>query len=301
MKYLINEYQYYLKREKGLSQNTITAYLRDLEQYRTYLEKSYEITKIQKIERKHIETFLKSLHKKDLSSKSLSRKLTAIKGFHQFLLIENELDTNVAYDIESPKVEKTLPQVLSVQEVIKIIEAVKGTDPLSIRNQALLELIYGSGLRVSELLDLKIADIHLLEGYVRVLGKGNKEREVPLGDMSVQALRLYLTKSRNQLTMNSIDYLFLNQDGKRLSRQGFFKILRKIAKAAGIDRDVSPHTLRHSFATHLLEAGVDLRTLQELLGHEDIQTTQIYTHISQKHIKDVYLNTHPRAKEKNNV
>ena len=301
MKYLINEYQYYLKREKGLSQNTITAYLRDLEQYRTYLEKSYEITKIQKIERKHIETFLKSLHKKDLSSKSLSRKLTAIKGFHQFLLIENELDTNVAYDIESPKVEKTLPQVLSVQEVIKIIEAVKGTDPLSIRNQALLELIYGSGLRVSELLDLKIADIHLLEGYVRVLGKGNKEREVPLGDMSVQALRLYLTKSRNLLTMNSIDYLFLNQDGKRLSRQGFFKILRKIAKAAGIDRDVSPHTLRHSFATHLLEAGVDLRTLQELLGHEDIQTTQIYTHISQKHLKDVYLNTHPRAKEKNNV
>lgn len=301
MKYLINEYQYYLKREKGLSQNTITAYLRDLEQYRTYLEKSYEITKIQKIERKHIETFLKSLHKKDLSSKSLSRKLTAIKGFHQFLLIENELDTNVAYDIESPKVEKTLPQVLSVQEVIKIIEAVKGTDPLAIRNQALLELIYGSGLRVSELLDLKIADIHLLEGYVRVLGKGNKEREVPLGDMSVQALRLYLTKSRNQLTINSIDYLFLNQDGKRLSRQGFFKILRKIAKAAGIDRDVSPHTLRHSFATHLLEAGVDLRTLQELLGHEDIQTTQIYTHISQKHLKDVYLNTHPRAKEKNNV
>jgi integrase/recombinase XerD len=301
MKYLINEYQYYLKREKGLSQNTITAYLRDLEQYRLYLEKNYEITKIQKIERKHIEAYLKSLNKKSLSTKSSSRKLTAIKGFHQFLLIENEIDNNIAYDIESPKVEKTLPQVLSVQEVVQIIEAVKGTDPLSIRNQALLELIYGSGLRVSELLDLKIADIHLLEGYVRVLGKGNKEREVPLGDLSIQALRLYLTKSRNQLTINSIDYLFLNQDGKRLSRQGFFKILRKISKSAGIDRDISPHTLRHSFATHLLEAGVDLRTLQELLGHEDIQTTQIYTHISQKHLKDVYLNTHPRAKEKNNV
>lgn len=301
MKYLINEYQYYLKREKGLSQNTITAYLRDLEQYRMYLEKNYEITKIQKIERKHIEAFLKNLNKKALSSKSLSRKLTAIKGFHQFLLIENEIDHNIAYDIESPKVEKSLPQVLSVQEVVQIIEAVKGSDPLSIRNQALLELIYGSGLRVSELLDLKTADIHLLEGYVRVVGKGNKEREVPLGELSIQALRLYLTKSRNQLTINSIDYLFLNQDGQRLSRQGFFKILRKIAKSAGIERDISPHTLRHSFATHLLEAGVDLRTLQELLGHEDIQTTQIYTHISQKHLKDVYLNTHPRAKEKNNV
>ncbi len=301
MKYLINEYQYYLKREKGLSQNTITAYLRDLEQYRMYLEKNYEITKIQKIERKHIEAFLKNLNKKALSSKSLSRKLTAIKGFHQFLLIENEIDHNIAYDIESPKVEKSLPQVLSVQEVVQIIEAVKGSDPLSIRNQALPELIYGSGLRVSELLDLKTADIHLLEGYVRVVGKGNKEREVPLGELSIQALRLYLTKSRNQLTINSIDYLFLNQDGQRLSRQGFFKILRKIAKSAGIERDVSPHTLRHSFATHLLEAGVDLRTLQELLGHEDIQTTQIYTHISQKHLKDVYLNTHPRAKENNNV
>ncbi len=301
MKYLINEYQYYLKREKGLSQNTITAYLRDLEQYRLFLEKTYEITKVGKIERKHIELFLKSLHKKALSAKSLSRKLTSIKGFHQFLLIENELQNNVAYDLESPKVEKTLPQVLTIPEVVRIIEVIKGTDPLSLRNQALLELIYGSGLRVSELLDLKISDIHLLEGYVRVLGKGNKEREVPLGEMSIQALRLYLTKSRNQLTISNIDYLFLNQDGKRLSRQGFFKILRKIARTAGIERDVSPHTLRHSFATHLLEAGVDLRTLQELLGHEDIQTTQIYTHISQKHLKDVYLNTHPRAKEKNNV
>lgn len=301
MKYLINEYQYYLKREKGLSHNTISAYLRDLEQYRSYLEKTFNLTKIDKIERSHIEAFMKSLSKKSLSTKSLSRKLTAIKGFHQFLLIENETKDNVAFDIESPKVEKTLPQVLSVPEVVKIIEGVKGTDPLSIRNQALLELIYGSGLRVTELLDLKISDIHLTEGYVRVMGKGNKEREVPLGDLSIQALRLYLTKSRNQLTMNSIDYLFLNQDGKRLSRQGFFKILKKLAKLAGIEQDISPHTLRHSFATHLLEAGVDLRTLQELLGHEDIQTTQIYTHISQKHLKDVYLNTHPRAKEKNNV
>ncbi len=301
MKYLINEYQYYLKREKGLSHNTISAYLRDLEQYRSYLEKTFNLTKIDKIERSHIEAFMKSLSKKSLSTKSLSRKLTAIKGFHQFLLIENETKDNVAFDIESPKVEKTLPQVLSVPEVVKIIEGVKGTDPLSIRNQALLELIYGSGLRVTELLDLKISDIHLTEGYVRVLGKGNKEREVPLGDLSIQALRLYLTKSRNQLTMNNIDYLFLNQDGKRLSRQGFFKILKKLAKLAGIEQDISPHTLRHSFATHLLEAGVDLRTLQELLGHEDIQTTQIYTHISQKHLKDVYLNTHPRAKEKNNV
>lgn len=302
MKYLLNDYIYYLKREKGLSENTITAYLRDLEQYRVFLEKYHDITNVTKIEKKHVEAYLKTLKRQQLSSKSSSRKLTAIKGFHQFLYIEKETTDNIASDIESPKIEKSLPHVLSVDEVISIIEAVKGDDPLSLRNQALLELIYGSGLRVTELLDLKTQDIHLTAGYVRVIGKGNKEREVPLGELSVVALRLYLTKSRNQLTINSNhDYLFVNQSGMRLSRQGFFKILKKLALEAGIDKDVSPHTLRHSFATHLLEAGVDLRTLQALLGHEDIQTTQIYTHISQKHLRDVYLESHPRAKENKDV
>ncbi|MDY0209937.1 MAG: site-specific tyrosine recombinase XerD [Acholeplasma sp.] len=299
MKYLLKDYEYYLKREKGLSENTIMAYLRDLEQYRLFLEKYHDISKVHRIEKKHVEAYLKTLKKKQLSTKSSSRKLTAIKGFHQFLYVEKETNDNVASEIESPKTEKSLPQVLSVDEVIKLLETIKGNDPLSLRNQALLELIYGSGLRVTELLDLKTQDIHLTAGHVRVIGKGNKERELPLGEMSVIALRQYLTKARNELTINSVtDYLFVNQYGDRLSRQGFFKLLKKLAQKAGIDKEVSPHTLRHSFATHLLEAGVDLRTLQSLLGHEDIQTTQIYTHISQKHLKDVYLETHPRAKEK---
>ena len=299
MIYLLKDYEYYLKREKGLSQNTIVAYLRDLEQYRSFLEKYHSIKNVRKIEKKHVEAYLKTLKNKQLSSKSSSRKLTAIKGFHQFLYIEKETDNNPAIEIESPKTIKTLPQVLSVDEVVKLLEAIQGDDPLALRNQALLELIYGSGLRVSELLDLKIQDIHLTTGHVRVIGKGNKEREVPLGELSVIALRQYLTKARNKLTINStVDYLFVNQYGQRLSRQGFFKLLKKLAQNAGINKEVSPHTLRHSFATHLLEAGVDLRTLQSLLGHEDIQTTQIYTHISQKHLKDVYLETHPRAKEK---
>jgi integrase/recombinase XerD len=299
MIYLLKDYEYYLKREKGLSQNTIVAYLRDLEQYRSFLEKYHSIKNVRKIEKKHVEAYLKTLKNKQLSSKSSSRKLTAIKGFHQFLYIEKETDNNPAIEIESPKTIKTLPQVLSVDEVVKLLEAIQGDDPLALRNQALLELIYGSGLRVSELLDLKIQDIHLTAGHVRVIGKGNKEREVPLGELSVIALRQYLTKARNKLTINStVDYLFVNQYGQRLSRQGFFKLLKKLAQNAGINKEVSPHTLRHSFATHLLEAGVDLRTLQSLLGHEDIQTTQIYTHISQKHLKDVYLETHPRAKEK---
>lgn len=299
MIYLLKDYEYYLKREKGLSQNTIMAYLRDLEQYRSFLEKYHSIKNVRKIEKKHVEAYLKTLKNKQLSSKSSSRKLTAIKGFHQFLYIEKETDNNPAIEIESPKTIKTLPQVLSVDEVVKLLEAIQGDDPLALRNQALLELIYGSGLRVSELLDLKIQDIHLTTGHVRVIGKGNKEREVPLGELSIIALRQYLTKARNKLTINStVDYLFVNQYGQRLSRQGFFKLLKKLAQNAGINKEVSPHTLRHSFATHLLEAGVDLRTLQSLLGHEDIQTTQIYTHISQKHLKDVYLETHPRAKEK---
>lgn len=302
MKYLLNDYVYYLRREKGLSENSIAAYLRDLEQYRAFLEKYHGIKDVGEIEKKHIEAFLKTLKQKRLSSKSSSRKLTSIKGFHQFLYLEKETKDNVSADIESPKIEKSLPQVLSVSQVISLIEAVKGDDPLALRNQALMELIYGSGLRVTELLDLKTQDIHLTAGHVRVIGKGNKEREVPLGELSVIALRSYLTKSRNQLTINSNhDFLFVNNTGMRLSRQGFFKVLKKLAKQAGIEQDVSPHTLRHSFATHLLEAGVDLRTLQALLGHEDIQTTQIYTHISQKHMRDVYLNSHPRAKEKKDV
>ncbi|CCV65909.1 MAG: site-specific tyrosine recombinase XerD [Paracholeplasma sp.] len=297
MKYVINDYGYYLKREKGLSENTLSAYLRDLEQYRLFLEKYHNITKVHKIEKKHIEAYLRTLKRKNLSSKSMSRKLTSIKGFHQFLVIEKETDDNVSLTIEMPKVEKSLPEVLSIEDVVKIINQLKGDDPLTLRNIALLELIYGSGLRVSELLNLQIADVHLTAGYVRVTGKGNKEREVPLGDISIIALRKYLSNGRQLLVKMKTADLFLNVNGKKLSRQGFFKILKKIAQEAGVTKEVSPHTLRHSFATHLLEAGVDLRTLQELLGHEDISTTQIYTHISQKHIKDAYLSSHPRAKE----
>ncbi|HKL61013.1 MAG TPA: site-specific tyrosine recombinase XerD [Acholeplasma sp.] len=297
MKYLINDYSYYLKREKGLSENTLSAYLRDLEQYKVFLDKYHQISKVQKIEKKHIEAFLKSLKRQHLSSKTISRKLTSIKGFHHFLLLEKETDENISSTIEMPKIEKTLPEVLSIDDVLKIMEQVKGTDPLSLRNIALLELIYGSGLRVSELLSLQIPDIHLTAGYVRVMGKGSKEREIPLGEISVLALRKYISNGRQLLIKMKTNDLFLNSTGQRLSRQGFFKILKKIAVNAGVTKDVSPHMLRHSFATHLLEAGVDLRTLQELLGHEDISTTQIYTHISQKHIKDAYLSSHPRAKE----
>ena len=297
MIFLKNEYGYYLKREKGLSENTIDAYLRDITQYITFLEKYRKLKRVEQIDKSDIQAYLKSLKNKDLSAKSTSRKLSSIKGFHQFLLLEKETTTDVSSLIEAPKIERNLPDVLSVEEVIRLIDHVKGIEPLDLRNLALLELIYGSGLRVSELLNLKISDIHLTASYVKIIGKGSKERQVPLGQMSVVALREYLTKGRPQLIKIENNFLFLNQYGNKLSRQGFFKLLKKIAKDSNITKEVSPHTLRHSFATHLLEAVIDLRILQELLVHEDISTTQIYTHISQKHLKESYLDAHPRAKE----
>ncbi len=301
MKYILKDYEYYLKNEKGSSPNTRESYLRDLNQYALFIEKNYGVKKPNEIDKKHIEGFLRSL-KRTVSTKSLARKLTAIKSFHHFLWIEKEVDMDVAKGFAAPKIEKSLPQVLSVDEVVAILEQVDKTKPLGLRNMALLELIYGSGLRVSELLDIEMEDIHLNQNYIIVKGKGSKERVVPISDMSAIALRNYIIKGRDQLLINlKTPYLFVNQKGVRLSRQGFFKLLKKLAHDAGVETECSPHTLRHSFATHLLENGMDLRTLQTLLGHEDISTTQIYTHISQKRIKEIYKSAHPRAKEENNV
>ncbi|AUD65125.1 site-specific tyrosine recombinase XerD [Tenericutes bacterium MZ-XQ] len=297
MKYLLKDYEYYLKKEKGSSKNTISAYARDLDQYRLFLEKYHQIKKPSQIQKKHIEGFLKSLDKR-VSSKTLARKLTAIKSFHHFLALEKEVDIDITKDFSTPKSNKTLPKVLSIDQVVSLLEEVDKDTNLGLRNKALLELIYGSGLRVSELLDIETEDIHLNQSYVIVHGKGSKERMVPISDMANIALRKYMADARPNLVNDKRNtYVFLNQNGQRLSRQGFFKVLKKLASDAGIDSECSPHTLRHSFATHLLENGMDLRTLQTLLGHEDISTTQIYTHISQKRIKEIYKKAHPRAKE----
>ena len=297
MKFLLKDYAYYLKNEKGSSQNTIESYLRDLEQYTQFLDKVHGVKKPDQIEKMHIESYMRSL-KRHMTTKSMARKLTAIRCFHHFLFLEKEVDEDVVKAIESPKIEKHLPQVLSVDEVMSILNQIDLSKPLGLRNQALLELIYGSGLRVSELLDIEMEDIHLNQGYIMVKGKGSKERMVPISDPAVVALRNYIIKGRDVFIKDhKTSYVFINQQGSRLSRQGFFKLLKKLASDAQIQTDCSPHTLRHSFATHLLENGMDLRTLQTLLGHEDISTTQIYTHISQKRIKEIYQNAHPRAKE----
>lgn len=297
MKYILKDYEYYLKNEKGSSKNTIESYMRDLYQYQEFLENVHGVKKPKDIEKIHIDSYMRSLKKK-ISTKSMARKLTAIRSFHHFLFIEKEVDEDVVKKIDSPKIEKHLPQVLSVDEVMKVLNQVDLTKPLGLRNAALLELIYGSGLRVSELLDIELGDVHLNQAYIMVRGKGSKERMVPISDPAVVALRNYIVKGRESLIqLEKTQILFLNQQGNRLSRQGFFKLLKKLALDAGVKTECSPHTLRHSFATHLLENGMDLRTLQSLLGHEDISTTQIYTHISQQRIKEIYKSAHPRAKE----
>lgn len=299
MKFIINEYKYYLTNEKGLSKNTISSYINDINQYDTFLKRYHKVESVTQISKQHLEGYLKSLHNKNLKASTIARKLTTIKKFHQFLFKEEEVDIDISLKIRGPKQETRLPEVLSVDEVLTLLNGIDNTTTLGLRNQALMELIYGSGLRVSELLDLKMTDLYLNELYIKVSGKGSKERIVPINDITARSIRKYITSSRLLLALNKpkTNYLFLNSRGSQLSRIGFFKFLKKLAIDTNLERNVSPHILRHSFATHMLENDIDLRTLQVLLGHEDISTTQIYTHISQKRIKEVYNKAHPRARK----
>lgn len=297
LKRLLKEYEYYLKITKGLSPNSISSYLSDLVEYVDFLVKNYLIKDPDKITKQHIRNFIGRLKRKHNTASSISRKMSAIRSFHKYLLLEKIVYTNVTLGISLPKKEKKLPQILSVEEVNALMIAADGDEPLELRNRAMLELLYGSGLRITELIGVRLGDLHLNMGFLNVLGKGNKERIVPLGEEGRYSLRRYLDKGRPYLKKVPGDIVFVNNRGASISRVGFYKTLKKLAIKAGITKDVSPHTLRHSFASHLLENGVNLRMVQELLGHEDISTTQIYTHISKKQLKNVYEEFHPRAKK----
>lgn len=300
MKYIVKDYEYYLNKEKGLSKNTIKNYLFDVSQYVLFLEKYHDITKPKHLNKQTLDNYLKSIRKK-YSNASYARKLTAIKNFYHFLNLEQEISIDFSKEIPAPKMAKKLPTVLAVDEVKTLFEVTSDNTPLGLRNIALLEFIYGSGLRVSELLNIQLKDLHLTEKYVVIIGKGEKERYVPLSNYAVTACKNYLLKAREQLLKNKKSlFLFINVNGTQLSRQGFYKELKKLAEKANIKKEISPHTLRHSFATHLLENGMDLRTLQTILGHEDISTTQIYTHISNKRLNEVYTKAHPRAQKEEN-
>lgn len=295
----LKEYVYYLKITKNLAKNTIESYERDLLEYISFLEKNYGFKYFDNATKQHIDNFIRSLARKKISPKTITRKISSIHSFHKYLLEEKIVDKDIVARVKKPKTAKTLPVVLNIEETESFIEASNGTGkPLDLRNRAMVELAYGSGLRVSELLDIEISDLHLNMNLINITGKGNKERIVPLGEESIFALRKYLIDARGKLNPKNSEILFVNKSGNKLSRVGFYKIIKAIAERAGITKAMSPHTLRHSFATHLLENGANLRSVQELLGHEDIMTTEIYTHVTKKTIQREYESKHPRAQGK---
>ncbi|MDQ0225024.1 site-specific tyrosine recombinase XerD [Metabacillus niabensis] len=297
MKDQIKDFIHYLIVERGLSQNTIVSYERDLKSYQKHLSEIQQIESFNHVTRLHIIQFLKSLKETGKSSKTIARHIASIRSFHQFLLREKQAEQDPSVLIESPQLERTLPKILSLQEVETLLETPKLTSPLGYRDKAMLELLYATGIRVSEMINLNLTDVHLTMGFIRCYGKGNKERIVPIGHTATDVLIQYLEKGRSKLIdgKNPTEALFVNHHGKRISRQGFWKNLKKIALEANINKELTPHTLRHSFATHLLENGADLRAVQEMLGHADISTTQIYTHVTKTRLKDVYKQFHPRA------
>ena len=291
----LDDFLHYLVVEKGLAINTIHAYRRDLGRLIIFLEEE-GCPSLAAVTREHILAFLLVLRKEKKASSTINRHLSAIRAFFRFLVQEGRCPTDPTAHIETPKTEKKLPHVLSVAEVEKLLNAPKPTTPLGQRDQAMLEMLYATGVRVSELVTLKLDDVHLDLGFVKCMGKGSKERIIPLGQMAIEAIRLYVNNGRRILNKTKReDTLFLNHHGRPLSRQGFWKIIKQYAAQAGIKKRITPHTLRHSFATHLLENGADLRAVQEMLGHADISTTQIYTHVSKVRLRDVYAQAHPRA------
>ncbi|VTS80187.1 integrase/recombinase XerD [Enterococcus hirae] len=291
----INDYLHYLTIERGLSLNTRKSYERDLLQYLHYLADE-QINSWQDVDRYVVINYLEKMHDEKKAPATVTRMITSLRRFHQFLRQERLTDHDPMQHIDTPKKVQKLPSTLSLTEVERLIETPDTTKNLGIRDRAILEVMYATGMRVSELVGLKLSDLHLSLGLVQTLGKGDKERIIPLGDYAIQWLERYLDEARPLLVANpSETHVFVNHHGTGLSRQGIWKNLKQLVREAGINKEVTPHTLRHSFATHLLENGADLRTVQELLGHADISTTQIYTHITKKRMTDVYKQHFPRA------
>jgi integrase/recombinase XerD len=290
----IDGYMSYIAVEKGLSRNTLDSYSGDLIRYMNFLrELGYKIEESSKVE---VMSYLLSLRKRGLSTKTVARSISVLRGFYRWLADEGVLPTNPLEDMESPKTTRSLPEVLSLDEVDSLLEQPNSSQPVGMRDKAMLELLYATGLRVSELTNLELNNMNLEAGYLIVLGKGGKQRIVPMGEEALYWLKAYLEESRKRLLGNRWSpHAFVSHRGKGITRQGFWKIIKKYALTAGIRKNISPHTIRHSFASHLLEGGADLRSVQSLLGHEDISTTQIYTHVTRERLKKIHARYHPRA------
>ena len=289
----------YLRVEKGLSQNTILAYGRDLKRFAAFLNKRHK-HKIDAVDREDIVDFLSSLYKDKLDSRSVARYLVSLRSFFKYALMEELVRVDPTENLESPKIRQGLPTYLRVDEVDRLLSAPDVNTPNGLRNRAMLEVLYSTGLRVSELLNLRLSDVDMRMGCVRCIGKGNKERLVPIGRKAIAAVEQYLADPRSQLVRSASpaphnQVLFLTRNGRRLSRVSIWKILHDYGVKLGLRGRLTPHKLRHSFATHLLERGADLRSVQLMLGHADISTTQIYTHVVEERLKQIYKAHHPRA------
>lgn len=293
---LLDEFLNFIKVEKGLSLNTLESYQRDLFKYLDFAQEKYPNKNFLSLDKAAVLAFLVFLHKQKLSSKSIARNLVTLRVFYKFLLSQRYIEVNPVHDIESPKVWRTLPDVLTLAEVEKLLSQPDQNTLLGIRDRAMLELLYASGLRISELITLELNDIHFDSGYLKAKGKGAKERVIPFGRVAATALQKYLEEVRKKWDpLHQEPILFLSQQKKRLTRQNAWLVLKKYALKTGLTKNIYPHILRHSFATHLLERGADIRSVQMMLGHSDISTTQIYTHVSQGRLHEVYKKFHPRS------
>lgn len=296
MKALIEEFINYLSVERGLAKNTLMAYRQDLEAYAGYLEKQHGLKTPDGIKRELITSYMQGQKKSGLSPRSIARSLAAIRMFHRFLVRENFSQEDPVDLVDTPKAWRRVPDVMSQAEIDAMIRAADGRDWQSIRDRAVLELFYASGLRVSELVDLRVDSVNFDVGFVRCVGKGSKERLIPVGKTALDVLARYLKGARGRvLKGRQVDAFFISRLGKKISRQSIWKVIKFYARKAGIKKAIKPHTLRHTFATHLLEHGADLRSVQEMLGHSDISTTQIYTHVDRDRLRTIHKKFHPRG------
>lgn len=296
-----NGFRSYLRLERSLSAHSVSAYLADVDKLYTYLGNSDPDGSPLKVSANDLQQFIKWIHALGVAERTQARIISGIRAFYAYLVLEGVIPANPAATLETPRIGRKLPEVLSIEEMDRLLTSIDLSKPESPRNLAILETMYGCGLRVSEALQLKISDVFFREEFIRITGKGNKQRMVPLGRAALASIRRYLRHARVMIkpTRGYEDHLFLNPRGKALSRVMVFMVVKELAHIAGIKKNISPHTFRHSFATHLVEGGADLRAVQDMLGHESITTTEIYTHLSREYLRENLISFHPRAKSIN--
>ncbi len=286
----------FLRLERSLSANSINAYYNDINKLKNYLDLKKLNVSPQQINTEHLRNFIYWLNEMGLCSTSQSRIISGIKSFYKYLLLENQIEKDPAALLEAPKIGRKLPEVLTIEEIDQLIKAIDLSLPEGQRNKAIIETLYSCGLRVTELIQLRISNLYFDQGFVRIIGKGNKERLVPISQKAIKEINYYLEdRNKIKIVQGYEDILFLNRRGKQLTRVMIFTIIKRLAAKANIPKNISPHTLRHSFASHMIDGGADLRAIQEMLGHESIMTTEIYTHLDREYLRDTIIEHHPRS------